>query len=374
MTTHQSDLEMRQQIRAHLDQSIGVTDPRIVSAAARKVERLTGLLRSLAPLAHSVVLRQANQITFSMKEFVAQSEPYVTEGGYHFPLYSYLKVRPEADGPSVVTTGMFLFGLPEAAMPLGEGIGVQDAATALGELQREMVAEGWWPDDGAIFATKRGPVRLSRVQDALLVVPTDDVQEHRPAWKPAATQVELARYRLAQERCVSTLLGAGTLYRVVTAGGLVVDHHLLLDGTGYAMSNGLSLTVQAGGTPDDRNDRVEVVLFSKRLGPWATQWISWIVDVVRGHDASHPVHPYGRVALGQKVADVAALMVWPWGHLTPNGSAGAQVFLWGLLPILEDELKSFRADPRSQDAWIDERNARRDLEAILERWERVVPR
>lgn len=361
--SHQSPLALRRDIRDQLD---AITTPpgadrRVVSGAARKVERLTDLLRGLAPLAASVVFPHANRVAYSAAAFVADSDEYIGGGSYHFPLYVISKVRSDADGPYVSTTGFFLFGLPDMAMPLPNGLAPIDAVRAMGALQREMVAEGFWPEDGATFPTDLGPLRVERVQDGLFVVPPI------PTLDPA--RVRVAKYRFAMERCVRAIFGPPVLHRADIPGG-VVDHCFLANGMSLALSNGNGLVPQAGGTEAEGNDRVEIALFTDVLGPWATRFIAQIPGVLRAHNGARPVRPFDRIPFPAPVSGIAGVVAWPYGHFTPFGAQAEKTHLWALLPILEQELAHFRSAPGAQQAFIAERQSRRDLPEIMARWNR----
>lgn len=368
------------------------TAPRVISSAALKVERLTAIVRGLLPLATSVILPAANHICFSAAEFEEMSRGYGSES-YHFPLYVFFKGRPDEDGPYGSTAGMFLFGLPEVAMPLSDELDQRAAALAVGNLQREMVAEGWWPEDGATFETELGPVFIERVKDALFVVPEEVEFDDE--------SLANARHRWALERCAVEAFGRGTMHR--TRGedtDILVDHHLHERGS-FAMTNGLSLLPQEGGRAEDENEFVELILRSDRLGPWASGWLEGIAMMIRGGDGSHPFRPYSRIVRPEPANGIAALLLWPQGHFTPFGEPEepedaddadhtddaddsddvddsrsmveeqrARVHLWVLLPILTEELAHFRANPKNVQAWIAARIERKDLDSIHERWAR----
>lgn len=332
--------------------------PRVISDAAVKLERLTGLLLALLPLARALVLPQANHIGFSAAEFAAMAAD-IGAGSYHFPLYTFLKSRPDPDGAHACTTGMFVLGLPELAMPLGPAAPLAAVGVAIGNLQREMVAEGWWPEHDASFATELGPVHLERTQDAVFAVPTD--------LRYDAVAVAVARRRWTLQRCATREFGPGTLHRVRSEGtDLIVDHHLRVTGS-FAMTNGLSLAPQPGGRAVAGNDHVELLLRSEALGPWATGWLLWVAAALRGHDGARPLCPYDRVVCNEPIHGIAAVILWPHGSFTLSADA-PPVHLLVLLPITSDELASFRADPSAQTRWADERRARDDLADLHARW------
>ena len=334
--------------------------------AAIEVERLTGLLRALCPLAEGVVFVNANDIAFAASEFLAASATFAA-GADHFPLYVFTKVRAEDDGPYASAYGMALFNLPDLAMPLGGALTPGLATAILGELQRAMVAEGFSPDDGATFDTRIGRLRMEHVQGALFVVPI------AVALDPA--KVAVARYRFMRERGEAHAGVPGILHRVRRP-GLVVDHHLRAQGSGagpsFAVTNGLGLTARRGGSADLGDDRVELALMSEHVGPWATGWLEWVARALGGPDGGKPLRAFDRVVLEEPASGIAGCVLWP-GAVGRASGARDGVHTWALVPILEEELATFRAAPEAQGAWVDERRARGDVEALFERWSRVAP-
>ncbi len=357
---------LMRQMRDGVSTMAGET-PRILSNAGKKVEELTAILRVLHPLTASVVLPRANYISFSSAEFEAMAAAY--EGHAHFPLYVFSKIRKVKTGAYAVSTGLFVFGLPEIAMLLWTSRPPLEFVRALGHIENEMISEGWWPEHGAKFSTDIGDVRLERVVDAVLAIPVE--------YSIPEETIRTVRHRFAIERCAIGSFGQGQLHRLVTEDGLAVDHHVLREGESVAVTNGLSLKAQPGGTAKDGNDYVEAAVFSERLGPWANEWLAWFAAVLNGHDGSKPVKPMDRLALPEPKEGIAGMIVWPMGYFSPYAKSSddadaTRVNLFGLVPILEEELALFREDPSAQQRWTEERRAKRDLEEIHGRWSRTA--
>jgi hypothetical protein len=258
-----------------------------------------------------------------------------------------------------VTQGLFLFGLPDMAMPLGEGVDPASAVNALGELKREMIAEGWWPESGATFSTELGSLRMERLDGGLFVVPQD------PALAPAA--VATARYRFALELATLDPFTPTTRHRVTTD-ALVADHLLRADG-GIATTVGVGLSPQRGGSAEAQNERVEVALQTTTLGPWATQWLEWIADVLANQDGSSPLKPFDRVVMASPAGEIAGVVLWP---RAPLETFGETVEHWTLIPFNGEELARFRSGPNEQAAWLDEIKTR--LPEMFARWSSVSQR
>jgi hypothetical protein len=365
----------------------GEEPPRVISAAARKVEHLTAILRALAPLARAVVFPCANGVAFSAEEFAATSAEYAgADDSLHFPLYVFCKLRDESDAPYLTTMGLFVFALPEVALPLPAGASFQDVMGALGELQREMVLEGWWPEHGATFESSLGPLRLESVEAQGDDGPVERIGVFAVPpgpFEPAA--LAQARYRFAFERCAAAPGILGTMDRLHQnpPSGFVVDHHLRAGRDSFAVTNGLGLRRQEGATVDDENERVELLLPVRAIEPWALNVLWVAASQLHGHDASRPMHPFDRIVFGADSGLLAGLrrvlfgaplggivgaILWPRRDLKPRVHA-TPVSTWALAPILADELAAFRARPGAQQAWIEERTARGDVEEIFARWE-----
>lgn len=333
---------------------------KIESAASRKMWRLTELVRSLAPLATSLVMPQANHLVLASDAFVAMAESYADESGYPFPLWSFLKVRDDEGVGTIASTGMWCFGLPDVGIALPEGEPRDAYVLAIGALQREMVAEGWWPEDGAAFTCELGEFRIRRVWDAVWMSP-----------KSLAVSVgaALAERRFARLRQLGLLLGPHTHHHRAAERGLVaVEHFLRVGESSLAVTNGLSDAPQPGGTAEDENDFVEITVTSRALGPWADGWLAWLVESLRGHDPSRPIRGRDRLVLPETTRGIAGAIVWPMGHLKPLGPNDPTVQLWDAIPILPTELAAFRETPGAQAAWMSERVERDDIAEIQTRW------
>ncbi|NUO50336.1 MAG: hypothetical protein HOV80_15890 [Polyangiaceae bacterium] len=342
--------------------AFGITplDNRIESSASRKMRELTGLLHTLAPLATAVILPKANQLALPIGEHTPVAAEYLEGGSYHFPLWAYLKVRDDESIETLASTGMWTFGLPDVAMPRPANVDRKDVTLALGALQREMVAEGIWFNDGAEFPSALGPLRIWGARDALFAVPA--------AWE--VTRPIMAAYdRFVRLRAYGLLLGDHTHHHIpASEGEVAMEHFLRSGGRSLALTNGLSSYAQRGSQPEDENVHVELAINSPDLGPWANQWLSWAIGCLLGHDGSRPILPRDRLVLPEPANGIAGAIVWPFGHVTPRTPEEPIVQLWDLIPFTPEELASFRSDPHAQRRWMDERIERNDMPEIHRRW------
>ncbi|MFO0554765.1 MAG: hypothetical protein U0271_40685 [Polyangiaceae bacterium] len=359
---HWQPAALKREARRMVEERLGMkADPnaRVESNASRKMTRLTEIIAAMAPLTSAIVLPKANQLVLEPRAFAADAAHY-REGAYAFPLWAYSKVRQDADCPVVATVGMWVFGLPDLAMPLplDAGIEVADAVRALGVVQREMVAEGLWPATGDTFTTESGLVRVERIRGNLFVVP-DRVS------RGAALERARARYSIVTG--FGAILGDHTLHhRPADDTGIAIEHFLRAGGDDMALTNGLSLTELPTGA------RVEVAVTSRALGPWADAWLRWVVFCLRNQDPARPIQANDRLVLPEPKPGVdcriAGAILWPMGHLNPAEPGGPVVELWDLVPFTVEELADFRAAPDAQRRWMDERVERGEIQAIQARF------
>lgn len=368
ISQHAQPEDVRRAAREAVERMMGPGDPHatIESNASRKVRSLLDSLVRLAPLASALVLPHANHTTFEMGMFLEMARPYLEEGGYPFPLFAFLKVRDDADIPTLESVGMWIFGLPDVAMALPDELETRTAAHCLGEVQREMVAEGRWFETGARFATESlGEVVLVRRRDGLWV---------SPSRFPATPATAAAASRFARRRALAQILGPHTLHHMPAQDGVAIEHCLRADESGLAISNGLADRPQNGGTPEDENLHVEVVLTSLELGPWANGWVNWIIGAIRGGDGSHPIRPNDRMVLGDAALPIAGAVLCPMGYIAAEPAAVAhhpgapRTELWDMLPFSHEELASFRASPTAQGDWLDAYITQGRVPELQARW------
>jgi hypothetical protein len=357
--------KLAQEVAAKTAAAMGLPDSGVVeSAASRKMTALARLLHGLCPLATAVILPKANNIVLDARAFAADAERYLEGGAYSFPLFSFLKVRDDEGVGTLVSTGMWPFGLPETGIALPQGADRGALVQALGELRREMVAEGWWPEDGSTFEATVGTLSLERVGSSVWVTLGGGA---------ATGPFAVARARFARAEAARAILGDPTHHHRPAHGDKVAIEHYLRPGREHlAITNGISDRAQPGGTTADENDFVELSISSRRLGPWADGWLHWASKYLAGHDGSHPIKPFDRLVLPEPTAGIAGVITWPFGHLAPTRPGAPTVRLWDLVPFHVDELAMFRQRPGSQGAWLDERVARGDFEAMHARWDATL--
>jgi hypothetical protein len=363
---HQQPAALREAVRQSAAQTaalVGLPDlgGPLESAASRKVSALTALVRALTPLASVVILPRANHLATPAKEFAERADEFLSEAGYHFPLWAYLKLRDDADCPLLESNGMWVYGLPDVAMPLPEGVEQAVVVRVLGALQRELVAEGAWPESGTHLQTELGEVTLERCWDGLFAWPA--VWQKTPA-------IRRAQARFARRRALSLLIGEHTLHHIgAEQDGVAIEHFLRANNdSGIAVTNGLSDQPQLGSHEGDENDFVELTVTSSQLGPWANGWLEWMLSCYRGHDETRPIRPRDRLVLPAPTQGIAGCIVWPMGHLAPETPDAPTVRLWDLIPFTESELADFRAGPHVQRLWMEERVTRRDIPLIQRRF------
>lgn len=357
---------VRESVRAALD-LVSAPDPAALDlpqecAAARKVRALTQLVHALCPLATAVVLPRANHLVRTAATYAAAAEQCQSPDFDPFPLWSYLKLRDDAGQEYIQSIGTWVYALPDAGLPISNGVDRQAAIRALAALRRATLRDGHWPEDGAELTTELGPLQITHLRDDLWLHPREET--------PAQRATRHRHARLATMFAILT--GATHFRRAAGESGVAIEHFLRRDQPGIAITNGVSTNAQRGGTPEGGNDFVELSISATGLGPWADGWLDWAALHLRG-DGSHPVKPYDRLALPEPRNGLAGAILWPSGNLKPYGTAAATIQLWDVLPILTEELAAFRQDPQNQTAWLDARDAQQDFTTLHERWQRAAP-
>jgi hypothetical protein len=205
-----------------------------------------------------------------------------------------------------------------------------------------------------------GALRLDRVSDAIWAEPVQ--------WSGSST-LNAPRASFARSRTMQLVVGEHTHHRTPAQAGLpAIEHFIIHDRESMAITNGLSAGPQPGATPQDENERVELYLQSKDIGPWADFWLHWGAASLFNHGPEHPIRPYDRLVLDAPREGIAGAIVWPAGHLNPFGDHEPTVILWDMLPFLPEELAHFRADPSAHGRWLDEREEKNDFSTIHDRW------
>jgi hypothetical protein len=327
------------------------------SVSADRLIALTELVVSLCPLASAVIQPFANHMACPAADFARDAESYLASGN-PTPLWAYPRLVRDHRASCLETTGMGVFGLPDLAFPV-EPSQAQELEPVAHALMRAMVDGGPLPV-GAAVRSSFGEVTVEAViHGALWCV---------PAGALAPEEVERARGQMGRRRALSALLGPHTQLHFPRSETLVAKEHFVMEGQSIAMTNGASEFGQPGGAPEHRNQHLELVLRARKLGPWANGWLDWAAAALHAHPAQRPLHEFDRVVLATPQAGIAGVLLWPFGHLLPE-SARPPVHLWILLPLTPEEVELFRRDPQSQRQWIQEREARRDVELVEQRWD-----
>jgi hypothetical protein len=317
---------------------------------------LTRLSHSLAPLATAVILPKANHLAMGAQEFIGRSAEFLESDGYHFPLWTALKVYDEPGCRLLTSVGMWIFALPDLVMPLPEGMEPSARMELMGALMREMVAEGIWFREGQEIES----FRFRSAEEAVFAAETD---VHKLPF------IKRAYDKFVRLRALMGLFGPHTLHRIpIPLREIVTEHFMRPAGGSTAVTNGVSDFVQPGSSPEDENERVELYLSCPHLGPWATGWLGWAASGFLEHAASRPIRPFDRLTLDEPVSGIAAVIVAPHGQIDGRTPQDPMVRLWRLVPITAEELQTFRKEPGLQMDWVIERAQRRELGEIERRW------
>lgn len=252
-----------------------------------------------------------------------------------------VRFHASEDGLVAFSTGMQGAGLPNVARMLPAGAPLDDVVEAMTALVRKIVAERWHPNNTEQFLFD--PIfALRRVQDAVWMHPVDQAND--------AGRDRVARYRFGLERCLSRMLKREVFTVDVPEPGYRIDHY-----EGFSTTNGLGF-----------EHRFEVGCFTSRVGPRVTQLLSIIAELASARE----MRAFDRIAHPQPLYGLAGHVLWPCGHARAMDEL-VDIQLFDALPIYEHELQAFRNDGAAQQAWIDNRNERRDVHEIQARWHGV---
>ncbi|MBN8232934.1 hypothetical protein JYK02_36020 [Corallococcus macrosporus] len=327
------------------------------SITADRYLQLTAMVCKLAALVTAVIQPLAGYMAFPIGAFVADAKDYIAKLNPG-PLWTYHLGR--ASG-WIESSGLVGFGLPEIAMPMDPSRQELFESTAYAVMQA-MISNGPLPL-GTVFGSQAGEFRVeAELSGAVWLQPTKPV----PGLEAAAH----ARACVGRKRALAALIGPHSHYHLARGAQHGAQEHFFLNGECYAMTNGVSDVAQPGGSPEDQNTHVELVVHAGRLGAWAGNVLAWAGQSFHAHDGARPFRAFDRFVLPAPMQGIAAVMFWPFGHLQPEPTR--RVELWVLLPLTTEELRQFRANPESQGQWIEDRETRRDIHLVEQRWDALA--
>ncbi|MGE6759613.1 hypothetical protein ACQKGO_16445 [Corallococcus interemptor] len=311
----------------------------------------------LAALVTAVIQPLAGYMAFPIGAFVDDAKGYTGKLNPG-PLWSYHLGR--ASG-WIESSGLGGFGLPEIAMPMDPSRTEVFESTAYA-VMHAMISKGPLPL-GTVLGSAVGEFRVeAELSGALWLQPTNPV--------PGIEATARSRACVGRKRALASLIGPHSHYHVPRGEHHVAQEHFFLGGECYAMTNGVSDAAQPGGSPEDQNTHVELVVHAGRLGAWASNVLAWAGQSFHAHDAARPFRAFDRFVLPSPMQRIPAVMFWPFGHLQPEPTR--RVDLWVLLPLTAEELRQFRANPQSQGQWIEARETRQDIHLVEQRWDALA--
>ncbi|RKH61567.1 hypothetical protein D7X96_31335 [Corallococcus interemptor] len=319
--------------------------------------QLTAMVCKLAALVTAVIQPLAGYMAFPIGAFVDDAKGY-TEKLNPGPLWSYHLGRTSG---WIESSGLGGFGLPEIAMPMDPSRKEVFESTAYA-VMHAMISKGPLPL-GTVLGSATGEFRVeAELSGALWLQPTKPV--------PGVEATARSRACVGRKRALASLIGPHSHYHVPRGEHHVAQEHFFLGGECYAMTNGVSDAAQPGGSPEDQNTHVELVVHAGRLGAWASNVLAWAGQSFHAHDAARPFRAFDRFVLPSPMQGIPAVLFWPFGHLQPEPTR--RVDLWVLLPLTTEELRQFRANPQSQGQWIEARETRQDIHLVEQRWDALA--
>lgn len=117
----------------------------------------------------------------------------------------------------------------------------------------------------------------------------------------------------------------------------------------------------------DQHPRFEFAIVSPQLGPRIVFALSCLAHVAHVPERRLPLFEWDRVTFEQPYqGKIAGAVLRPFAALEITSDRPVMIF--DLLPILPEELESFRADPPTLRAWVEARKTLRDEAVLHRRW------
>jgi len=122
--------------------------------------------------------------------------------------------------------------------------------------------------------------------------------------------------------------------------------------------------------PPDPDAFVEIAIISPVMGGRIPDALIALAKSVHVPGRTAPILEWDRCVVPGLPGGIAGAVMRPLGVMQVFPDHPVTVF--DALPILDDELAAFRADPSTQGGWIDLVCERNEFAALHERWERLV--
>jgi len=275
----------------------------------------------------------------------------------------FTELRTTPDGLHATLLGAVVLGHPDIGVSLAASA---EHASAAAALLQGMVPRGLRPRSGMTFAADGTTFVVERFQNgAVWLRPDGPEAPHADGRYRFGVTAGLPGYLQANWSSSLTWRGAGAkdprIELWTTRGSPSLD---------VAITNGLGARAQVSLDPADPVAFVEIALIAPVVRGRILDALIALARTVHMPGRTAPVLPWDRCVVPGLPGGIAGAVMRPLGVLEVFPDHRVTVF--DALPILDDELAAFRADPSTQGAWIDLVCERNDFAALHARWERLL--
>ncbi len=347
--------------RAFVSLSLGMSDVsrklrRLNPEVAPPAAEVAHIVSALCQLGPGVVLDLAEGLVISSEAFVRRSADPAGQA----QLWSASSV---GHGQRYIRTrGMGMLGAPELAMRLA-GENTEWEASVLTGLCNDLAA-GWAPVNGETLRYDNGPTYRMFELGAGWWVMGDHPEEAQAAH-------HAAMWLSASQRLIMRRVG----YLDGMQNGAPPHFVDIYSGLGTAMvTNGLALASQPGGTTEEGNERVELMVRLDRDAPVHARVLSFFGGMMFDQAGTQPFRGWDGIRNGPDaglppelgniiVVPREPLVIWP-GHETS---------LFELVAVAPEEYAQLRGNPQAGAQWLAARKQARDWGTYRARFDALLP-
>lgn len=276
-------------------------------------------------------------------------------------IFTKLLITP--DGLHGTLLGAVVLGHPDIGVSLAASA---EHASAAAALLQAMVPRGLRPRSGMTIEAEGTTFVVESLQNRAMWM--------RPAG-PEAPHSD-GRYRFGVTACLPAWLKANWSSSFTWSGAGAKDPRIELWTTRalpshhVAITNGLGARAQVCLGPADPDAFVEIAIVSPVMGGRIPDALIALAKSVHAPGRTAPILEWDRCVVPGLPGGIAGAVMRPLGVMQVFPDHPVTVF--DALPILDEELAAFRADPSTQSGWINLVCERSDFDALHERWERLV--
>jgi hypothetical protein len=326
--------------------------------AAPRVGALARVVAGLCRLGPGVVLDLAEGLAITRDDFLRRSAE--TE----HPDRIWTAKTAGHDQLYMRSRGMAYLGAPDVAMAV-QGGDLNTSAALIGGVCRDL-SGGWQPEAGETISYQLGDqsyaFRMFELGAGwwLLGEQPNEAQaaHHASMWLGAADRLKMRR--------VGYVAGMEN-----NAPPHYVD---VYSGRGTAMiTNGLALADQPGGTPEEGNDRVEMLICLDRDGTVHANLLSMLGGMMFDQDGSYPLRPWDGLRNGPDSGyppELSCFLLVPRPKLTIW--TGHETNIMQVVAVSPTEYDQLRGNPEAGQRWLEERKRAADWQTYHQRFNALL--